>query len=99
MVALTMRTLALQLAARTGHTLAAAEVDALAAQLEAATTATRTKWRSCLSAPSSGSTPSRRGSTASPTSSPRSPSSRWPTSISWARASQGTSQRWRSSSG
>lgn len=44
MVALTMRKLALQLAARTGHTLAPGEVDELAAQLEAATTATRSKW-------------------------------------------------------
>ncbi|PCC68540.1 RNA polymerase sigma-70 factor, ECF subfamily [Nannocystis exedens] len=39
-----MRTLALQLAARTGHTLAPADVTELAAQLEAAAAATRAKW-------------------------------------------------------
>ncbi|MDC0715627.1 sigma-70 family RNA polymerase sigma factor [Nannocystis bainbridge] len=39
-----MHALALQLAARTGHTLAATDVAELAAQLEAATAATRAKW-------------------------------------------------------
>lgn len=39
-----MHTLALQLAARTGHTLAPGEVTQLVAQIEAAITATRTKW-------------------------------------------------------
>jgi RNA polymerase sigma-70 factor (ECF subfamily) len=43
-VAVIMRTLALQLAERTGHTLAAGDALELAAQLEAATATTRAKW-------------------------------------------------------
>lgn len=41
---MTMRTLALQLAGRTGHALAPGQVLELTAQLEAATAATRAKW-------------------------------------------------------